>query len=402
MDSAAVRSYFDYGPAQTESRLAVIRTAVTIVLLGSGVVAALAAVAGVVLSQSVDTRVSAVAVGVALGVMPLTNGQLIARVAFLLPRRRTAYLTASLLNAILGTAAAVVLVRLGLGPTGYFIGLGVGAAVALAFCVSAGGIARRDRWLDRREAGVMLRYGLPLVPAALATWAIFAIDRALIASLKGLGEAGLYALASKVTAPLLLLATAFATAWGPFIMREGPRRRLELRARALPAVAGAAGIAFVWLVLFAEPLVDALGGSDFDAADRAVPGIALGWFGWMLAIVLQTELAVTRRTTLIALVTGIGAAANIVANLAFIPRWGFVGAAWATAGSFGLVAAIYAGIEARTTRPPYDLRRLALVAVAVGAASAALLLDATVLRAVVAAAATIVIAAVVARERPTL
>lgn len=395
MDSAAVRSYFDYSEAEGERRATVVRTAVLVVFASSAALAVVAAAGGAAFAATSETTLSVAAVAVAVGLMPVTNSQLIARVSFLLARRRTAYLVAGLLNAALGAGAAVALVQVGLGPSGYFVGLALGAFAALAFSLTAGGLLRRARWLDRREARVMLRYGLPLVPAAAASWMIFAVDRALIAALKGLDDAGQYGLAAKVTAPMLLVATAFATAWGPFVMRQDAPRRLQLRVRALPAVAAIAGAAFVWLVLFGDELVDALGGSEFESADRAVPGIALGWLAWTVAIVLQTELAVQRRTGVIAAVTGVAAVVNVVANLVLIPPFGFVGAAWATALAFALLAAVYAAYERTFSPAPYRLATLALVAATVAGASAALLTPNLAVRGIAAALATVVLAGMV-------
>jgi O-antigen/teichoic acid export membrane protein len=399
MDSAAVRSYFDYSDAEGERRATVIRTAVVVVFGSSAAIALGAAAVGAAFAATAETSVTVAAVLVAVGLMPLTNSQLIARVSFLLTRRRTAYLAASLLNAALGAVAAVVLVRLGLGPAGYFCGLAIGALAALVFSLTAGGLLRGARWLERREARVMLRYGLPLVPAAAASWMIFAVDRTLIAALKGLDDAGRYGLAAKVTAPMLLVATAFATAWGPFVMRQTDERRVGLRVRALPVVAAAAGVVFLWLVLFGDRLVELLGGAEFAQADRAVPGIALGWLAWTMATVLQTELAVSRRTGVIALVTAAAAAVNVLLNLLLIPPFGFVGAAWATAAAFAFLAAAYAVYERRFAPAPHDGRALVGVALALAAASGALLTDAVGLRVAAAVAGTALLTVVIRFRR---
>jgi O-antigen/teichoic acid export membrane protein len=398
MDSAVGRSYFDYADEDLLRRRTVVRTAVVIVLSISTVGALIAGVAGFVLTRTAETSVTAAAVVVAVALMPLTNSQLLARSAFLLQRRRVAYLVAGILNAALGAIAAVVLVVLGLGPTGYFLGLAVGSGGALAFSLAASDLLERASWFDRREAAVMLRFGMPLVPAAAAAWMIFALDRTLIAVMKGLDDAGQYGLAAKVTAPMLLVATAFAIAWGPFIMREPLERRRELRARVLPAAAAAAGIVFLWLVLFADQLVDALGGAGFESADRAVPGLALGWLAWTVAIVLQTELGMARRTGVIALVTSCAAAANVILNLLLIPPFGFVGAAWATAAAFGLLAVAYAAIEPQLAPVRHDVRALAGVAAVLAGASSALLAESLTVRALAAAIGTLVLTVLLRRR----
>lgn len=383
LDSAAARTWFD--EPDGDRRLASLRTAMTLVFALSCVVGVLLIGIGVVTAELSESRVGVAAIVAAFGLMPLANAQLMARLGFLLPRRRAAYLAAGLLQATVAAGAAIVLVVVGAGPWGYFVGLGIGAAAALAYSLAQSGLLRARRF-SRDVVGPMLRYGLPLVPAAAAAWLVFAVDRALIVAFRGLEEAGYYGLASKVTAPMLLLVSAFGIAWPPFIFGQPPERRRALRARALTAVLAGAAAFFLLVVLFAEEIVGLLGGGSFDPSARAVPGIALGWLGWAAATVLQTEFAIERRTSVIASATGIAAAANVLLNLALIPRYGFVGAAWATAASFLLLAAIFWHWERRAVRLPYSLPRLAGVIAVTAIGSAALLVESLALRALVATA----------------
>ena len=145
----------------------------------------------------------------------------------------------------------------------------------------------------------MIRYGLPIIPGSLAIWAVFAIDRTLIASMRGIAEAGYYGIASRVSAPLVLAVSAFAVAWGPFIIDQTPARRLDVRARALTVVVACAGAGYVALVAFEKQLVELFGGQEFVVHDaqHAVPGIALGWVGWAAATVLRPSSSSCGRRT---------------------------------------------------------------------------------------------------------
>lgn len=248
----------------------------------------------------------------------------------------------------------------------------------------------------------MFAYGLPLIPAAAASWAIFAVDRTLVAALRNFDEAGLYGLGAKVTAPMMLLTSAFAVAWAPFIFGQPPARRRDLRARALTAVVAGSAALLVCIVVFAPELVDLLGGGDFAEARDAVPGVALGWMGWAAGTVLATTFAIERRTRVIGVVTSGAAIVNVGLNLVLIPEFGFEGAAWATAASFGLLALAYAVWEYRGDAAPYRFGRLAAVAGIAGAACAAAALDDVPARLVVCVAAVAALVAVAAsdRERP--
>jgi O-antigen/teichoic acid export membrane protein len=392
LDNAVARSWFDV--ADPARRLNVVRTGLAAITASSLVVAA---VAFALFAAATGAHVLAAAL--AFAGLPLLNAQAIARLAFLLPRRRFLYLAAALVQALLGVGIAVALVLGGAGGPGYFGGIAAGAGAALAFTFVRARLAGGRGWWDPDELRRMLRFGLPLVPAAAAGWAIFAVDRTLVAGLRSFHDAGLYGIGAKVTAPLMLLASAFGVAWPPFIFGQPPERRAELRARTMTAVVGASAALLVWLVLFAPELVRLYAGDDFARGSRAVPGVALGWLMWGASLVLSTQFAVERRTVPIAVVTVGAAVANIVLNLALIPPFGFVGAAWVTAASFTLLAAAYAVWTRRLGPTPYRFGRLALVAVLAGAACAALGVDSLALRAVVAVIASAGLLGVAASDR---
>src|SRR5207249_5916234 len=62
----------------------------------------------------------------------------------------------------------------------------------------------------------MNKFGMPLVPAALALWAVNFIDRLFIALFKGQGEVGVYSVAVRVSSAIVFLMIAFRTAWPAF------------------------------------------------------------------------------------------------------------------------------------------------------------------------------------------
>jgi O-antigen/teichoic acid export membrane protein len=369
MDSAGVRSFYDYRPDQALQRRLVIRTAIAIVTISALTIAialllTLLAIEIVVSHSSFQTIEATIA---ALVVMPLITVQTISREAFRFDRRRGTYVIAGVLQGLGGVLAAVILVKAGFGGTGFFLGLGVGATIGLLFALAFGRFLVTERpSTDRHEARRMLRYGLPLVPASVAIWVVFAVDRTLLVSMKGFFQAGLYGLASKASAPLVMAISAFSLAWGPFIMSQAPERHAELRARALTAATAASASICLCVIVFERQIVSILGGPNFELSTRAVPGIALGWVGWSAAVVLATEFAISRRTLVIAAMTGVAAAVNVVLNLILIPPFGYIGAAWTSAVSFFFLAGLYWWWEQRSGAAPYRWWRLATIALVLG------------------------------------
>jgi hypothetical protein len=62
----------------------------------------------------------------------------------------------------------------------------------------------------------MNRFGMPLVPSALALWAINFIDRIFIAHYKGQAEVGVYSVAVRISSAVVFLMIAFRLAWPAF------------------------------------------------------------------------------------------------------------------------------------------------------------------------------------------
>ena len=84
---------------------------------------------------------------------------------------------------------------------------------------------------DRKLFRAMNKFGMPLVPAALALWAMNFIDRLFIALYKGQGEVGVYSVAVRVSSAIVFLMIAFRTAWPAFAysIRTTTRRGARTR-----------------------------------------------------------------------------------------------------------------------------------------------------------------------------
>ncbi|MBA3048300.1 polysaccharide biosynthesis C-terminal domain-containing protein, partial [Brevundimonas sp.] len=98
----------------------------------------------------------------------------------------------------------------------------------------------------------------------------------------------------------------------------------------LPAAAGVA--------LVARPLAEVLIGEELRAAAASVtPWIALSalLFG-LTAYYFGQAFTLGKKTRLLLIAMAIPAGLNVVLNLVLVPRFGLMGAAWATAASFGL------------------------------------------------------------------
>ncbi|MFH0778109.1 MAG: oligosaccharide flippase family protein [Candidatus Eisenbacteria bacterium] len=205
----------------------------------------------------------------------------------------------------------------------------------------------------------MLSFGLPFVPGGLLLFVLNSADRFLLIAMVGQDEAGLYALGYRIAlVPIMLLLAPFQAAWGPFMMEkgetsEGPR----LFARILSYLIAAYCVVSLALALFAEEAVRVVASPAFAESYRVIPLVLLGYAFWVVSIILDAGIYITRKTVFKPLVLAAGAGTNIALNLLLIPRFGMMGAAYSTVAGFLVFVALTYVVSNRLYPLPLEKTR---------------------------------------------
>ena len=217
-----------------------------------------------------------------------------------------------------------------------------------------------------REA---LRFGLPLLPNACAHQVIALNDRYILIRYATVSDVGVYAIGATLGIGVKYFLRAFQTAWSPFIfeMMDKPDARETYRTVTTHAflmlVLLAAGLAAT-----ADDLIRLMTVPDYYAAARVVPWIAIGAVLQGAYQLTSVGLSITKRTRYYPLVTGLTLVSSVGANLVLIPRFGFMGAAYANVFAYGILAVAGMSLSRRHYPIPYEWSRL-LKIVAAGLAS---------------------------------
>lgn len=262
----------------------------------------------------------------------------------------------------------VALVLYGLGAMGPLIGFLVGAVLACMAAVSWQWRGIRPR-LDRRLAGELARYGLPLTGSIALIFVIDSADRFMIARFLGTDAVGVYAaaydLASQSLQVLMMVVNlaAYPLAIRAYEKEGVPGALAQLRqngvlllAVALPATVG--------IVVLAQPLADVLLGADYRAAARIIlPWVAFGVFLAGLKVFLfDMAFQLTKRSATMIWAVAVAAGCNVLLNFWWIPAFGIVGAAWATVVSHALALAVCILLGRRLIPIQVDWNQVARVA----------------------------------------
>jgi len=211
-----------------------------------------------------------------------------------------------------------------------------------------------------REA---LRYGMPRLPHALAHQAIAVSDRYLLAAFVPLREIGLYGIGSSFGQALKLFLNGFEFAWAPFYMSSMSQPDAKsLFSRLGTYLFAAVVLLAAGLSAVAPELVRLMTAAEFAQAAAVIPWVTVGVVAQASYQVASLGLNITKQTKYFPAATGLSAVVSIAANLALIPRFGFVGAAAATALSYSVLTLLIGVFAYRVYPVHYEWRRLGLVA----------------------------------------
>lgn len=200
----------------------------------------------------------------------------------------------------------------------------------------------------------LLKFGLPFIPAGLASMSMELIDRYMLRQMKDLEVVGVYNAGYKLGLFMLLVVMAFKFAWQPFFLGLGGEeaRAKKSFAAVLTYFLLVTGFLLLVISFFVDDLVRlnffgvTIFGPEFWSGTQVVPVILLAHVMMGLYLIFLPGIYLKKKTKFVPLFSGVGAVINILGNLLLIPRWGMLGAAWATfLGYFAMAFALYATVQ---------------------------------------------------------
>jgi O-antigen/teichoic acid export membrane protein len=371
MIEAFLRFYFT--DADQERRDALVRRSVGFLLVATTIVSLVLLLFAAPLSRIVlshrDPAIFRVAI---LGLWSFTNLEL-AYALLRVDERLKLYAIASLSNVLLTIAGTVVLVVVvGDGPRGYLLANYVVTTLVLL----ALWFKLRHRLAPRAAAadrmGVLLRFGLPTVPAEASVYLLSIVDRYYIFHDRSQSLAGLYSISIKLAGGVALIVRAFQYAWPPLAYSvtddEEASRLYGLVTTYYLLISGWVVAA---LALEGRWILRLLAAPSFFGAYKALPWVALGWalYGlWVVFLTIAGRAKVTTRNFPASLV---GLAANVILLLLLVPPLGLAGAGLALCGAYVFMLGFMHLLTRRQFAVRFEWGRLARLVLVMGGLAAA-------------------------------
>ena len=194
----------------------------------------------------------------------------------------------------------------------------------------------KPKW-DLTQVKYALHLGVPLIPHTLSGFLLSSSDRIIINQLTSAAQTGLYSLAYNVGSLLMIIIGGLNNAWVPILFRnlnegkyEEIQRKSDLYALVIIAVA-------FGLSLFAREVVVVMASPKYYGALAIIPVIVLGSVFIFLYQLCVNYTFYHKKNIFISINTMTCGGINIGLNYLFIPRYGYMAAAWTTLASYLLL-----------------------------------------------------------------
>lgn len=261
--------------------------------------------------------------------------------------RSVMYSGLTLLRVLGGFAAGLALaVVCGWGPAGMIAG-----PLIIFFLVAAGYAMGNSRQLREILASTRLLpeilrqtlvYSLPLVGLNVAAMALSVLDRYLIEGFLTVEAVGIYSIGYTVAeGSMRLLPNTLVAALGPVIYNtwegHGTTAAFRMLNRFMRYYVIVALPCALILVLMKDTILDILISDDFRAAANVMAVVTLSIAAHGFTLLLNIVFLSTKKTNIPFRNFLVAVFFNVVLNCLLLPRFGYMGAAWATLASYSLL-----------------------------------------------------------------
>jgi O-antigen/teichoic acid export membrane protein len=313
-------------------------------------------------------------VAIVAGILALDAIAIIPFAALRMERKASTFATIKFINILVNVVANILfLVVLRWDILGIFVSGLIASSVTVVMLLP---VIRRN-FTGTFHAGLwkhLLKFGLPFIPAGLATMVVQVVDRPILRALTDDATVGIYQANYRLGIFMMLVVSMYDYAWRPFyfsIAKEPDAK--QVFARVLTYVVLLMSGIFLVLTFFIDDIVKihffgrSLIHPDYWSGLSIVPIVLLGYVFMGVSTNLSAGMYIEKKTGLLPVMAFAGAAINIVANLLLIPVMGIDGAAWATFAAYFAMALILYIIVRRVYPVRYEMGRLAKIAVSAAA-----------------------------------
>jgi O-antigen/teichoic acid export membrane protein len=267
-------------------------------------------------------------------------------------------------SVVLASGVLVFIVVLDMGLLGAVLAIFVQSCVVYVFFTAYTLHNASLRGVALSFVRSSVKYGLPVLLLQAGWWVLDASDRFLLRHWRPASIVALYSVGYAIGRILIMVSQAINQAWTPFfyatVKEKNPdaKRLFSYTATYYTLVVSSLGLV---VVVFAREAVLFFGGHAYLQAERVTPLIMLAAVIQSMFYVPSRGIFLQKRTGLLPVVLGAGAAVNVGLNLWLIPAYGMMGAAVATVAGYAVAVAFTFVVSQRLYPIDYQVGRMATI-----------------------------------------
>ena len=207
-----------------------------------------------------------------------------------------------------------------------------------------------------------LKYSLPIIPHGISQVVLSSFDRIMINGMIGSIPAGLYSFAYTINSLVVVVSTSLDRVWKPWFYEKMDAKEYDdISRQATKYVFGIA--VFTGMVVMGTPeAIMILGARQYwGTADCVIPVVTGGFFSYIYTLPVYVEYFYGK-TKCIAVGSMLAAGLNVVLNYIFIPRFGYIAAAYTTLVTYILYFVFHYYFSVRIHGSSvFDIKKLTLI-----------------------------------------
>jgi O-antigen/teichoic acid export membrane protein len=180
----------------------------------------------------------------------------------------------------------------------------------------------------------LMSFGFPLVFGMFGWFILNSADRYFLAYYRDLTEVGMYGLGYKtglITQMIVIM--PFQLAWAPYMfsLASSIKDHASIEyARIMTYLLAVLGFMSLGIYLFSNLIINILGSGKFAEAAEVIPYVLVAYLFNGVYYWAASFLHLAKKTALNSIIVTAMAILNLLLNWAWIPAWGWKGAAWST------------------------------------------------------------------------
>ena len=175
-----------------------------------------------------------------------------------------------------------------------------------------------------------LKFNIPLIPHYLSLIVLAQSDRLMIDHICGTSFAGIYSLTYNIGQIILIVIASINGSLVPWMykkLKSGEYHSIAVTSNMLCILLG---LMSAIVMLLAPEVVFIMGGSEYMPAKWCIPPVVMGTYFTFCYGLFSTVEFYIGKTSYVAVASFVGAVLNVILNLLFIPKYGFIAAAYTT------------------------------------------------------------------------